>query len=496
MTVKDDNIKTIPNMKDNPAAATEMDEMRDGFEFFRDSIIENMFEGVMIISFDGKITYMNPAALGVLGLDKEQVVGKAFATVFLEEPENDEFVQLVLDTVYEKPDVKDKIVPFYSHGKKNLLRMIASIYRRNGKNLGMVIVISDLSDLMDFRDAVKSLQIIQDLNNKLEIRNKLLDETFGRFLSDEIVRQLLDTPDGLALGGKKRDLTIMMSDLRGFTALSERMPAEDLITMLNHYLGEMTDVIQGHGGTIIEFIGDGIMAIFGAPAPSETHAADAIAAALAMEDRMDSINNWNLERDYPALEMGIGLNTGEVIVGNIGSEKRTKYGVVGSNVNLCGRIESYTVGGQVLIAPYTRETAEKSGIDLEIANEMTVYPKGAKGKLILSHVTGIGAPYNIYVNTGHNEPESIDKIIPVCFHKIEGKHGLAKTLYGGIKALANDRAVFETDSELAVFDNLQLDAGGKLFCKVMEEKEGSYLLQYTSVPAGYERWIKEQMDAK
>jgi len=130
--------------------------MRDGFEFFRDSIIENMFEGVMIVSFDGKITYMNPAALGVLGLDKDQVVGKAFAAVFLEEPENDEFVQLVLDTVYEKPDVKDKIVPFYSHGKKNLLRMIASIYRRNGKNLGMVIVISDLSDLMDFRDATGS----------------------------------------------------------------------------------------------------------------------------------------------------------------------------------------------------------------------------------------------------------------------------------------------------------------------------------------------------
>ena len=153
-------------------------------------------------------------------------------------------MQVLLDTVYEKPKVRDRIVPFYSKGTKLLLRMIASLYTRKGKNQGMVVVISDLSDLMDYKDAVKSLQIIQDLNNKLEIRNKLLDETFGRFLSDEIVRQLLDTPDGLALGGNKRELTIMMSDLRGFTALSERMKAEDLICMLNHYLGEIIEKYQ------------------------------------------------------------------------------------------------------------------------------------------------------------------------------------------------------------------------------------------------------------
>ena len=280
----------------------------------------------------------------------------------------------------------------------------------------------------------------------------------------------------------------MMSDLRGFTAMSERMDATELVSMLNHYLGEMTDVIQANKGTIIEFIGDGIMALFGAPEDSPTHAGDAVAAALGMQARMDKVNKWNKKHGFPALEMGIGLNTGEVIVGNIGSQKRTKYGVVGSHVNLCGRIESYTVGGQVLIAPSTRELIDT---ELEIEKEMTVYPKGAVGEMILSQVTGIGAPYNIHVKVSQNVPVQLDKPIPVSFVRIDGKHGTEKLLYGGITAVSNGGAILETGTEFDVYDNIQINAGGKLFCKIMDRKDDSYTLQYTSVPAGYASWLKE-----
>ena len=466
--------------------------MPDKQELIRASIIRDMSEGVMTISFDGIISYLNAAALDILARGEEELLGCRFGACFFDYEKNDAFTQTVLDAVYDRERTHEAIVPYFTGEETKQLHMVTSYLTDGAERVGVIVVLNDMTELAELRDAVKAMERIRALNGQLELRNKLLNETFGRFLSDEIVRQLLETPDGLALGGKKRTLTILMSDLRGFTAMSERMDAADLISMLNHYLGEMTEVIQGRGGTIIEFIGDGIMAIFGAPAPSETHAADAIAAAVEMEARMEQVNVWNAERDYPVLEMGIGLNTGEVIVGNIGSEKRTKYGVVGSHVNLCGRIESYTVGGQVLIAPLTRELCAS---ELEIAQEMTVYPKGVKGELVLSQVMGIGAPYNITAKVRDTKPQALEKPIPVRFHKLDGKHGGARSYYGGITAVAHDGAVLDTEAELNIYDNIQIEAGGKLFCKVMERQDdGGALVRYTSIPAGYETWLKAERE--
>ena len=465
--------------------------MPDRLELIRESIMRDMSEGIMTIRFDGVISYLNPAALRILEQSEEELLNRNFGLCFFDHSENDAFTQTVLDAVYDRDHSHDTIVPYYTGAETKQLRVVTSFLTNSTERIGVIVVLSDMTELTELRDAVKAMERIRALNEQLELRNKLLGETFGRFLSDEIVRELLETPDGLALGGKKRTLTILMSDLRGFTAMSERMDAADLIAMLNHYLGEMTEVIQRRGGTIIEFIGDGIMAIFGAPAPSETHAADAIAAAVEMEARMEAVNAWNAERDYPVLEMGIGLNTGEVIVGNIGSEKRTKYGVVGSHVNLCGRIESYTVGGQVLISPLTRELAK---VDLEIAQEMTVYPKGVKGELVLSQVTGVGAPYNVSAKVRDTKPQALEKPIPVRFHKLDGKHGGAKSYYGGIVAVAHDGAVLDTGEELNIYDNIQLEAGGKLFAKVMELTENGALLRYTSIPAHYEAWLKAEQE--
>ena len=452
--------------------------------------MRDMSEGVMTIGFDGTITYLNPAALVILGRGEDELIGRRFGACFFDCEENDGFTQAILDAVYDRDRAHETVVSYFSGETTRQLHVMTSFLTDEGKSIGIIVVLSDMSELMELRDAVKAMERIRSLNNTLELRNKLLSETFGRFLSDEIVRQLLDTPDGLALGGKKETLSILMSDLRGFTAMSERMDAADLVSMLNHYLGEMTDVIESRGGTIIEFIGDGIMVIFGAPVHSDTHAADAVATAVEMEARMEAVNAWNIERGYPILEMGIGVNTGEVIVGNIGSEKRTKYGVVGSNVNLCGRIESYTVGGQVLISPLTREMC---GTELEVAQTMTVYPKGVKGELVLSQVTGVGAPYNVYARLKSSVPEELEHPIPVRFHLLSGKHGSAKFYYGGIIGVAHDAALLETDTALEIFDNIQFDAGGKLFAKVMEKTDsGAFLARFTSVPAGYEAWLKAE----
>ena len=451
-------------------------------ELIHKSIMQDMTEGVMTIGFDGVITYVNQAAASILEMHTDWLIGKKFIQCFFEYPENDAFNQAILDAVYDSATTHRNIVPYYTGTDIRQLHMTTSYLHDNGVKVGVIVVLSDISELTELRDAVKAMQRIQQLNDQLQLRNKLLSETFGRFLSDEIVRQLLDTPDGLMLGGKKRALTILMSDLRGFTAMSEQMEPQALISMLNHYLGAMTDVIQQYNGTIIEFIGDGILAIFGAPLASDHHAADAVAAAVAMQMRMEQINVWNAERGYPVLEMGIGVNTGEVIVGNIGSEKRTKYGVVGSHVNLCGRIESYTIGGQILISPQTRFLID---CELDVARELEVYPKGVKGALTISHVTGIGEPYSLSCVCDSDNQDMIAVRIPIRFKRISDKH-CSETIYEGIITAINGKnAVMETCVPLCMFENISLCAGTEVFCKVLAEEEKGLLLRFTASHADF-----------
>lgn len=431
----------------------------------------------MTIGLDGVITYVNPAASSILGMSSDELIGKKFIQCFFENPENDDFNQTILDAVYDSAVTHKNIVSYHIGSSVRQLHVTTSYLRDEGEKVGVIAVLSDISELTELRDAVKAMKQIQYLNGQLQLRNKLLNETFGRFLSDEIVRQLLDTPDGLMLGGKKRTLTIMMSDLRGFTAMSEQMDPQSLIAMLNRYLGAMTDVIQRYNGTIIEFIGDGILAIFGAPLASDHHAADAVAAAVAMQMQMKDINAWNAERGFPILEMGIGINTGDVIVGNIGSEKRTKYGVVGSHVNLCGRIESYTVGGQILISPQTRALIS---CDLDIARELEVFPKGVKGGLTLSHITGIGQPYSLSCGDQSRQENLRPVHIPVEFKRIADKHCSETVFAGTLTAISEKNALLQTQIPLRLFENISLCAEREVFCKVLGAGEQGMLLGFTA----------------
>lgn len=214
---------------------------------------------------------------------------------------------------------------------------------------------------------------IRKLAEDLARRNEFIRSVFGRYLTREIAETLLDTPEGLALGGERREITILMADLRGFTSLSANRDPADVVVMINHFLSVMTEVILSHGGTIDEFIGDAVLALFGAPRPLEDHARRAVACALGMQRAMAEVNRLNRARGLPEVTTGIGINTGEVIAGNIGSERRAKYGVVGSHVNLTSRIESFTAGGQVLISEDTRR---QCGERLEVKGELVVRPKG------------------------------------------------------------------------------------------------------------------------
>ncbi len=235
---------------------------------------------------------------------------------------------------------------------------------------------------------------VRQLVREVERRNEFIRSVFGRYLTDDIVETLLDSPEGLNLGGERREITILMADIRGFTKLSSQLEPEKVVTLVNNFLSEMTRVIISRGGTIDEFIGDAILALFGAPRAMEGHAERAVACALEMQEAMKAVNELNSHSGLPELAMGIGINTGEVIVGNIGSEQRAKYGVVGHNVNFAARVESYTDGGQILVSDRTLEAC--AGL-LETRGEMTVRPKGFDEDVRLHDIYGIGGPYQIRI---------------------------------------------------------------------------------------------------
>jgi len=225
-------------------------------------------------------------------------------------------------------------------------------------------------------------QVLQLLKT-VETHNAFIRQVFGQYLTDDVVQTILDSPDGLRLGGERREITIMMADIRGFTQIASRLEAPEVMKLVNHFLSIMTDVIQRHGGTIDEFIGDAVLVLFGAPHTLEAHAEKAVACALEMQSVMQKVNLLNIEAGLPEIAAGIGINTGEVIVGNIGSAKRMKYGVVGHNVNFTSRIESYTEGGEILVSDRTRTLCGES---LAYGESMRVTPKGFEQEVTLHYI--------------------------------------------------------------------------------------------------------------
>ena len=225
-----------------------------------------------------------------------------------------------------------------------------------------------------------------ELVGQLKSRNEFIRSIFGRYVSDSVVEQLLSTPDALRLGGETKQLTVMFADLRGFTPIAESLPPASVVDMLNNHFGVMTDVIEEFNGTINEFYGDGILAFFGAPVPSEDHARAALRCAGEMQRLMQRVNQINTEAGLPTLSMGIGINTGNVVIGNIGAHTRSKYGIVGSPVNLAARIQSSAAAGEVLASQATLTAA---GDGVEYQEERTIEAKGIDHPVAVYQVMGV-----------------------------------------------------------------------------------------------------------
>ncbi len=329
----------------------------------------------------------------------------------------------------------------------------------------------------------------------------LIRETFGRYVSPEVARQVLSDPSARQPGGELRQVTILFSDLRGFTSLTEHLSPAAMVELLNAYLGRMAEIVARHGGTVLEYIGDAIMALFGAPEAHEDHALRAVACAVEMQISIESFNADNAEQGMPALHQGVGLNTGAVIVGNIGSEKRMKYGVVGDAVNLAARAESFTVGGEVLISTATHDAVTGQ---VSCRGPIEVRAKGKSELLRLYAVVAVGPPHDLQVPGEFRGAEEMAKVdIPTDCYPLAGKRVTSEALPGTIFALGAETADLTIPSELVALSDLRLrlhpgpdEAIDEVYAKVKscdQDQEGDGYrchIVFTSIPTPHRDRMK------
>ena len=242
--------------------------------------------------------------------------------------------------------------------------------RALGQGLWLPLVVPVLAALLAF---VADLAWSYFVEGREKRRVKRL---FSRYVSRDVYQQLLASPGEIGLGGERREMTVLFSDMRGFTTLSESGEAEDLVRQLNQYFTRMVEVVFAHRGTVDKFVGDMIMALYGAPLDDPDHADHAVQTALQMVDALQDLNRrWAIE-GRAALDIGIGINTGEMIAGNIGSDTIMSYTVIGDNVNLGARLESLNkeYGTRILISEATRRQL-KGQYDVRPLGEVLVKGK-------------------------------------------------------------------------------------------------------------------------
>jgi class 3 adenylate cyclase len=336
---------------------------------------------------------------------------------------------------------------------------------------------------------------------ELDDRNHFIRETFGRYVSDEVATRILDDPGGLRFGGETRQVTMLMSDLRGFTALAERLPPDQTLAFLNRYLERMVDIIMAHDGTINEILGDGIFVLFGAPIQRQDDARRAVACAVAMQLAINEMNAQHEQEGLPEMEMGIAIHTGEVVVGNIGSQKRTKYAAVGSNVNLIGRIESYTIGGQILISEKTRQ--EVAAL-LHISGHMQIEPKGVSEPLTVYDVRGIDSPYNLHLPEPADTLVVLDVAIALHYTVLEEKF-VGRTVFPGqfVKLSAKGGQIYASwpapplsNLKIWLTDASGANISGELYAKVIDvpqnPREG-FKVRFTSVSPAVSAYLQHAL---
>tara|TARA_B110000027_G_scaffold73768_1_gene78596 strand:- start:395 stop:2512 length:2118 start_codon:yes stop_codon:yes gene_type:complete len=304
------NIKLIENIKEAKA--------------FNENVMQSIATGVFTTNLMGEINHVNRTAVSILNCDKEYIIGNHYGYIF---ESNDQILELISKCELESITVSESQVQLQFDEKTTTVNIsVSPLLNDFNQPLGTVVALEDLSNI-----------------NKLK-------STFKKYVSNQIVDQLLENEDLLSLGGKEQDATILFSDIRGFTSLSENMTPNEVVETLNDYFNQMIEIIFKYNGILDKIIGDELMVIYGVPKSNIQDSENAVLTAIEMQEKLIAFNQDRCINLKKPIKVGIGVNSGSVISGNIGSTDQMDFTVIGDSVNLASRLCSYAEAGQIIIS--------------------------------------------------------------------------------------------------------------------------------------------------
>lgn len=338
-------------------------------------------------------------------------------------------------------------------------------------------------------DFIVLLMIFGAFFSELGIRNGKLRKLLDTYVSEGVVQNLLEDMDSQA--GKKYTVTVLLTDLRGFTSASSRLSTEETVSILNHWLSEMMEVVREQNGTITEFLGDGFLAVFGAPAEMPDHAERAVTAALRMQEKAGQVVRWNRVHGYPPVRMGIGLSSGEILFGSFGTTRTARLMAIGAPVSRAFEAESRTLGGQIFITP---ETKGLLGISVEIGRVENV------AGMLLYPVTGIDAENGVHLQRREEPLRRLVKPVRVRMRRLQDKASPGEEFGGTLTAVSAGKAAILTEQPLGPYEHFRFRmeegmeetvyarTGGRNTCS-----EDAVIADFTADSRALEEFIRENV---
>ena len=301
---------------------------------FNESILGSIATGVITLDPLGEVDSINSAGLKILKKGRDEIIGNHYMYLF----EKDEELIEIITTSELKNETKSELnMPLNTVSEDTIINVsISPRLDPTGNKQGSVLAIEDISDVS-------------------KVKN-----TFKRYVSKQVVDELLGDDGKLNLGGEQREVTILFTDIRGFTSMSEKMEPERVVTTLNEYFSDMIDIVFKYNGTLDKIIGDELMVLYGAPISGDNDTQRAVETAVEMQEKIKDLNKEREKRKEPPILVGAGINKGLVVSGNIGSRDLMDYTVIGDTVNVASRLCAAAGPGEIMVSESVYKTIQES----------------------------------------------------------------------------------------------------------------------------------------